>query len=153
MNVDKNKLQSVINASIKQAIAQFENSNNGETLTDVYMQIDKENNKLIFFDDMENLLIEETFELLEDADTIQVNASFNYFIKVVKSSLQELNKTGLFDKDYILKPFSICLVDDSFFLIEELLFLDDENLKIGGEPLIDLDKELNDFLSNLLSDL
>jgi len=45
------------------------------------------------------------------------------------------------------------LTDESFVVIEELLFLDDENLRLDDPLLKDLDADLDEFLSKLLSDV
>ena len=52
-----------------------------------------------------------------------------------------------------LKPFSVSLTDEDFSVIEELLFLDDENLRLDDPLLKDLDADLDDFLAKLLSDV
>ena len=147
MNADKNIFKAVIDAGIKQVIAQFKSNNDGGSLSDIYIRIDSKNGKLLFFDDMENPLSDKDFE--GQVTEKQISA----FCKEAKAELQKLNKEGVFDGDFIFKPFSVSLIDESFIIQEELLFLDDENLKLNGESLMDLDKELNDFLNNLLKDL
>ncbi len=151
MNADKNIIRSVVESGIKQAVSFFENKNNGDTLSDIYIKIDRENGKILIYDDMENLLSEKTIDIWseENDDTERFDETF---IKASKPVLNELNRQNLFDKPFILKPFSISLVDDNFILTEELIFVDDETLKLDGDSLIDLDKELDDFLKDLLKD-
>ncbi len=146
-----NILNSVIESGTRRAIFQFEEQNSGDMLSDVYLKIDKDNNTLLFFDDMENQLSKETIEIWEDEQG-DPDYYIKSFIHGAKPIFQELNKDHLFDKEYISKPFSVNLVDDNFILIEELFFLDDDTLKLNGESLLDLDKELNDFFNNLLKD-
>ena len=52
-----------------------------------------------------------------------------------------------------MKPFSISLTDEDFSVIEELLFLDDETLRLDDPLLKNLDADLDEFLSELLSDV
>ena len=52
-----------------------------------------------------------------------------------------------------MKPFSVSLTDEDFVVIEELLFLDDEVLRADDPLLKDLDADLDDFLTKLLSDV
>ena len=59
----------------------------------------------------------------------------------------------VFDNSCFLQPFSVSLTDENFSVIEELLFLDDENLRLDDPLLKDLDAELDDFLAKLLSDV
>ena len=63
-----------------------------------------------------------------------------------------LNEKSVFDKIFIEKPFSVSLVNDGFDVVEELLFLDDDTLKLDDELWKDMDKELDAFLRDLLSD-
>ena len=52
----------------------------------------------------------------------------------------------------ILKPFSFVLEDDDKESIEELYLVDDETVIIDPDLMEGLDKDLNDFLENLLKD-
>ena len=57
---------------------------------------------------------------------------------------------GDFDKLTILKPYSFVLVDDEKETITELLLIDDDTLLVDDELLKGLDKELDEFLKELL---
>ncbi len=150
MNADKNVVRTVVETGLRQAMSQFESANSGDMLSDIYIKIDLENGKLLIFDDMENLLSENNIEVWEDDQNQDAFAGL--FLQTTKPVIQDLHKEGLFEKEYIFKPFSINLVDDNFILVEELFFLDDDTLKLDGESLLDLDKELDDFLQNLMKD-
>jgi len=52
-----------------------------------------------------------------------------------------------------MKPLSVTLTDDDFVEIEELLFVDDDMLRADDPLLKDLDTELDEFLTKLLSDI
>lgn len=152
MNADKNIVRSRIKFCIKEAVSVFSSKKNEDSLGDIYIKMDEGSGKIELFDDMENLLIEKVIE--EWNDNLQENAEKKEleFIKIAKTALNELEKEGLFAADFIFKPFSVTLVDEHFIMIEELLFLDDENLKLDGEFLKGLDKELDDFLQDLMHD-
>ena len=49
-----------------------------------------------------------------------------------------------------MKPFSFVLVDEDKETISDLLLVDDDTLLVNDELLKGLDKELDDFLKNLL---
>ena len=72
---------------------------------------------------------------------------------VVRSVLTGLVSKNVFDNPRFIKPLSVSLTDESFVVIEELLFLDDENLRLDDPLLKDLDADLDEFLSKLLSDV
>ena len=62
----------------------------------------------------------------------------------------EDEENGSFDKLTILKPYSFVLVDEDKETISELLLVDDDTLLVNDELLKGLDKELDDFLKDLL---
>ena len=55
-----------------------------------------------------------------------------------------------FDKVTILKPYSFVLVDEDKETVTELLLVDDDTMLVNDELLKGLDKELDDFLKELL---
>ena len=58
-----------------------------------------------------------------------------------------------FDAPRFLKPFSVSLTDEDFVVVEELMFLDDDLLRLDDPLLQNLDKDLDDFLAKLLPDI
>ena len=52
----------------------------------------------------------------------------------------------------ILKPFSFVLEDDDKESIEELYLVDDDTAILHEDLMVDLDKDLDDFLDKLLKD-
>ena len=50
----------------------------------------------------------------------------------------------------ILKPYSFVLVDEDKETVTELLLVDDDTMLVNDELLKGLDKELDDFLKELL---
>ena len=55
-----------------------------------------------------------------------------------------------FEKITILKPYSFVLVDEEKETVAELLLIDDDTILVNDELLKGLDKELDDFLKELL---
>jgi len=66
------------------------------------------------------------------------------------SILCRMKDAGDFDKVTILKPYSFVLVDEDKETVAELLLIDDDTLLVDDELLKGLDKELDEFLKNLL---
>ena len=74
-------------------------------------------------------------------------------LAIVSSSCireEALNAEGDFDKVTILKPYSFVLVDEEKETIAELLLVDDDTILVNDELLKGLDKELDEFLKELL---
>ena len=64
--------------------------------------------------------------------------------------LCRMKDAGDFDKVTILKPYSFVLVDEEKETIAELLLVDDDTILVNDELLKGLDKELDEFLKELL---
>lgn len=152
MNTEACVVRSILQGIIPKALNVYEKNKTDESLSDLYIKIDKENGIIEIYDDMEKLLIKDSTDAWSGNDN-DGDAFFQEFAKIAKSVLNDLEKQSVFNKDFIYKPFAVNLIDDNFIIQEELLFLDDETLKISGESLMDLDKELNDFLHDLLKDV
>jgi hypothetical protein len=80
-----------------------------------------------------------------DGDDFMENVEPN-----LKSILCRMKDAGDFDKVTILKPYSFVLVDEDKETVAELLLIDDDTLLVDDELLKGLDKELDEFLKNLL---
>jgi hypothetical protein len=148
MNVNNDIFRTVIESEIQQALAAFESNNNGDTLSNLSIKIDRENGKMLVYDDLENLLSEGALEIWNDDDDPEQTTA--PVVRRFKQILHGLSKQGVFDKEFIFKPFSVNLIDEDTGRMEELLFPDGDMLKPEGDSLIDLDKELNNFLKDLL---
>ena len=61
-----------------------------------------------------------------------------------------MKDAGDFDKVTILKPYSFVRVDEDKETVTELLLVDDDTMLVNDELLKGLDKELDDFLKELL---
>ena len=76
------------------------------------------------------------------------------FMDIVETTLRNLlcrmKNAGNFEQVSILKPYSFVLVDEEKETVAELLLVDDDTLLISDELLKGLDKELDDFLKELL---
>ena len=68
----------------------------------------------------------------------------------LKSILCRMKEAGDFVKITILKPYSFVLVDEDKETVAELLLVDDDTILVDDELLKGLDKELDEFLKNLL---
>jgi hypothetical protein len=141
MKIVSKTLCPVIETVIRESLKNYESSNDGNSLSDLYLYYynDSDEIKVSVYDDMENLLNEVQLQKEEP-----LNA---YTLRFV---LQKLEQEQFFDKEYIMKPFTVSLVDENLVVIEELIYIDDDTLKLDNDLLANLDKELDDFLKTLM---
>ena len=147
MRAINEQLISAIESAIKDGLGHFEAQNKADTLSDLYLYFDDENAALLVFDDVENRLIDVE---LDNFTEFSEQSYEKELTEAGKIAAENLNKAGFFNKEYILKPFSISLVDADCIVSEELIFIDDETLKLDNSLLENLDIELNDFLKELM---
>jgi hypothetical protein len=135
-----NKTQvSLLEIAIRESLKNYESKKEVNSLGDLYLYYDNEENILFFYDDLENLLNE-----------LQLPSEEKLSFSTLSFVLQELNQANFFDKDYITKPFTVSLTDKDFVVSEELFFLDDDAIKLEGNIWTEMEKDLNNFLKNLL---
>lgn len=146
------KAHSLIEKVFTSAIDKLNKDPEGNYISDLYVQIDKDNGELQIYDDEERLIDKVTIfdwansDLDEEAFNKQVIAS-------LKAVLTILSTKKVFDSPRLLRPLSISLTDESFIVIEELIFIDDDTLRLDDPLLKDLDEDLDKFLDDLLSDV
>ena len=138
---------SIIESAIQKAVAKFTCNCEQTVVTDIHLQPDQTSGQLTIYNDddeeLANIMVEEwaTYE----GDDLLEN---------VESSLQNIlcrmKDAGDFDKVTILKPYSFVLIDEEKETIAELLLVDDDTILVNDELLKGLDKELDEFLKELL---
>lgn len=146
------QIQSILETLFMTAIDKMIKSVNGNYISDIYVQADQETGELQIYDE-EEALVDKTviFDWVNNTEEEEVFA--RWVSDVVRSVLTGLVSKNVFDNPRFIKPLSVSLTDESFVVIEELLFLDDENLRLDDPLLKDLDADLDEFLSKLLSDV
>lgn len=152
MSANNAKVQAVIESTFNLAIKKLTAKDAGCSYSDIYVQVDAESGDLQIFDESESL-IEKTIIF----DWVNAKNEKGQFIQQVAATLKAvlavLVTKKAFEHPCFLKPFSVSLTNDDFSVIEELLFLDDENLLLDDPLLKDLDADLDEFLTKLLSDV
>ncbi len=147
MKIINEHLISTIESAIKQGLKNFESLDGNDSLSDIYLYFDEENTSLIIYDDMENRLKETEVDNFRDVSNLTKEQEL---IVSAKQAIVNLEKNGIFNKEYIYKPFSISFVDNDFIVSEELFFMDDDTLKLDDKLLVDLDKDLDAFLKKIM---
>jgi hypothetical protein len=136
-----NKIQaSLLEPAIRESLKNYEVITESGFLWNLYLVYNSEENTLSFYDDLENFL--HKLQLPDDEQLCR---------DTLRSVLQELNRTDFFNKNYIIKPFTVGLVDDFFFISEELFVLNSSAVKPEKHLWKDLEKDLDNFLKKLLS--
>ena len=135
---------STIESAIQKAAGKYVCGCDQTAVTDIHLQTSGQ--LTIYNDDDEelaNVMIEEWATY--DGDDFMENVEPN-----LKSILCRMKDAGDFDKVTILKPYSFVLVDEDKETVTELLLVDDDTMLVNDELLKGLDKELDDFLKELL---
>jgi len=136
-----NKLTaSIFEIAIKESIVNYESIEDSSSLGDMYLYHDTEDNSLVIYDDAEHIL-----NRVQLSDNHILNLAYT-----LRQVLQQAGRERLFEQDYILKPFSVSLVDKDFAVIEELYFLDDDTKKYNNTIWTNIEKDLDEFIENLL---
>ena len=144
--VNKN-LDSILRSAFVESLKNYEQANDGNYLNDLYLSYNADNHTLTFFDDVEK----ELFSLVLNDVSIAFGQDVLQEIKdTAKYVLKALKEERIFDKEFISKPFTISLVDSYFAVEEELFFLDDQTVKSGGDLWSNMNRELDEFLKNLM---
>jgi hypothetical protein len=129
----------VLETAVRESLKNYELSSEGHSLSDLYVYYDKEDAKFSIYDDRENLLNEVQLQRENELNSATLRFLFQF-----------LERDHLFEKDYINKPFTVSLIDENFVVVEELIFVDDDTLQLKEDIWANLDKELDDFLKNLI---
>ena len=133
-------LAPILEIAIKESLSNYESKEDSNSLDDLYLYYDNEDNSLVIYDDTDHIL--NKVQLSDDR-------SFN-LIHTLRQVLQQAGKDRLFEREYIVKPFTVNLVDKDFVVLEELFFLDDNTIKISDILWTNIEKDLDAFLENLL---
>ncbi|OAV64056.1 hypothetical protein Barb6_03407 [Bacteroidales bacterium Barb6] len=147
------KVLSLIENAVVSAVDRLVKDNFGKSVNDLNLQVNPENGEFQIYDDSENRLGK-----IVIFDWISKDENEDEFNEQVAATLKgivtNLSAKGVFNKSCFVKPLSIYLTDDDFVIIEELLFLgDDEVVRVDDPLLKDLSADLGDFLKKLLSDM
>lgn len=138
--------KSLINQTILGLIKRYSDLEDS-VVTDLYFQPSFEDGELKVFDDEDEMLSSITINELVG---LRGSDSMSDVIAILRRALDHNRKE--LEQLSILKPFSFVLVDQDKETVAELLLVDDD-LVLADEGLLKgLDKELDEFLKNLLED-
>lgn len=124
----------------------FPSGQDAGVMTDLHIRVVQESGELLAFDDDDK----EITRCVVDQWIGNKDADF------YDNAAKTLRDTITFQKDKIdnlgiIKPYNFVLEDDEGEHVAELYVVDDDTVIIGDDLMQGLDKELDDFLENLLS--
>ncbi len=134
---------------IRLALTKISGSEEDLSVTDIHIQPSQETGCIKIYDDEDNLLASDTIEEWKEYEEEDFNAGV---AKVLKEEIEALKKDGLIDSLKILKPYYFVLIDENKETIADIYLVDDDTLILNDELLKGLDKELDDFLEQLLKE-
>ena len=138
---------SIIESAIQKAVGKYVCHCEQTVVTDIHLQPDQTSWQLNIYneddEELANVMVEEWATY--DGDDFLENIEPG-----LRSILCRMKDAGDFDKVTILKPYSFVLVDEDKETVTELLLVDDDTMLVNDELLKGLDKELDDFLKELL---
>ena len=146
MKATEQTLQQVERA-LRKVTEKFPLTEEAALLTDIHLRVTQETGELMAFDDDDNELtrcvVEQWIDNTDEEFYKNVATTLRSVINKHKQQVEQMS---------ILKPFSFVLENDEHEHIEELYVVDDDIVIIDEELMAGLDKDLDDFLENLLKE-
>lgn len=150
MNEMKDGSEAGVKELLLEAVAKVK-ERGSVSLSDLYVVVGFDDLTLSIYDDDEVLLVQgsvdEWAELKEDSETFDERVA-----DILQRTLRQREVADAIESLDVIRPFSVLLVDDEFEIKEELMRLDEDNLVLDDDFVKNLDRELDDFLDNLLAD-
>lgn len=120
-------------------------------ISDLFLVADCARGELLLFDDEDQEL--SRLPVFAWEGTGSADEPSELALETLREVIARLEQKGFWDGEYFARPFSILLARPDFSVIEELLFLDEELVRLDTPLLEGLDEELEAFLSDLLEDM
>lgn len=136
-----------IERAIRKIADKFPTDPESSLLTDIHIRVTQETGELMAFDDDDNEITRCIVEQwIDNKDDDFYEAITPIIRKCIEKQKQLVDGLG------ILKPYSFVLEDDEKESVAELYVVDDDLVIIDTDMMQDLDKDLDDFLKELLKD-
>jgi hypothetical protein len=116
-------------------------------MTDIHVRVYQDSGELITFDDNDE---EITRGLVEQWIDNTDDDFYTAIPPIIRKCIE--HQKALVENMGIMKPFTFVLENDEKEPLEELYIVDDDLVIIDSDMMQDLDKDLDDFLDNLLKD-
>lgn len=117
------------------------------SIGDIFVQIDFEKGEVSIFSEQEDQLAS---TIIYNWVKPEYTTPSDMMIRTLNYAIRELELENFWDNDIFVQPLHISLVDKSFNVLEDLYFLDNDMVVLSEPLLKDLDKDLEDFLKNIM---
>lgn len=132
---------------IRKVAEKFPASDDTGILTDIHVRVSQDSGELLAFNDDDQEITRCVVEEWID------NKDENFYDQITIILRGELKKAhNTVDNLGIMKPYSFVLENDDNENVAELYVADDDTIILGGDLMEGLDKDLDDFLDNLLKE-
>lgn len=132
---------------IRKVAEKFPASDDTGILTDIHVRVSQDSGELLAFNDDDQEITRCVVEEWID------NKDENFYDQITIILRGELKKAhNTVDSLGIMKPYSFVLENDDNENVAELYVADDDTIILGGDLMEGLDKDLDDFLDNLLKE-
>ena len=136
-----------IERAIRKTADKFPADPDTSIMTDIHVRVIQDSGELITFDDNEE---EITRGIVEQWIGNTDDDFYTAIPPIIRKCIER--QKALVDNIGIMKPYTFVLEDDEKEPVEELYIVDDDLVIIDSDMMQDLDKDLDDFLDNLLKD-
>ena len=149
MNISEQS-HAAITSTLKEALQAYAADGDKSVVTDIHLQPRQDSGELVVFDDDDNEL---SRTIIDEWVDFESDDFYNQVESLLRAEVAVLKDEGLLDNLCLMKPYSFVLVDEEKETVAELLLMDDDDTLLLNEELLKgLDKELDDFLKDLLED-
>ena len=136
-----------IERTIRKTTDKFPADPDTSIMTDIHVRVYQDSGELITFDDNDE---EITRGLVEQWIDNTDDEFYTAIPPIIRKCIE--HQKALVENMGIMKPFTFVLENDEKEPLEELYIVDDDLVIIDSDMMQDLDKDLDDFLDNLLKD-
>jgi len=116
-------------------------------LTDIHIQVKPDSGELLAFDDDMNeltrIVVEQWLQPTDDDLYTEAARDIKQCIVHLRKEIEHMS---------VMRPYSFVLMAEDGETMQDLYFVDDDTILLDHELLKGLDKELDDFLEQLLKD-
>lgn len=148
-NIMKASEQTVqqIDRAIRKIADKFPPSDEATLLTDIHLCVNQDTGELLAYDDDD---VEINRCVIDEWIDDKSDHFYQEIVSVIRKRIEQLS--DIVDNMSILKPYSFVLENDDKENIAELYVVDDDTVIIGSDLMVNLDKDLDDFIEKLLKE-
>lgn len=153
MTKENPKIKSVLKSLFQVSVDKLVREDPSSSIHNLYIQFESEAGEVQVYDERERLLHKKVIFDWIGADLKDRNF-ISKVLSVFKYVIEMLASEGAFNHSLFVRPFSIRLADEEFKILVDVYTIGEDESSYDDDLLMkDLDKDLDDFLKKLLSDV